>query len=142
MKKNCSTKVIFYRVKDNPAKIQIICTKAKNAYTQEKRLLIAVSNLEAAQYIDSLLWRTTPESFIPHVIAESATPEWVAITTQDQQNVNQAVRLMNLCPTPSPLYQQVEEVYDLLDETHTQKFEFSKQRICYYQEKGFLVRIE
>ena len=142
MKNHSSTKVIFYRVKDNSTKIHLICTKVQEAFKQEKRLLIAVPNLQAAQYIDALLWRTPAESFLPHIIADTPTPEWVVITMQEQNNINQAPHLLNLCPTPSALYQQAEEVYDLYDETHSQKTELSQQRMHFYQAKGLVVNCQ
>lgn len=140
--KSITPKVIFYRVKDNQAKIQLICSKAQESFKQEKRLLIAVPNFEAAQYVETLLWRTPAESFMPHVIADTSSSEWIAITMQEQHNVNQAVRLLNLCPTPSALYQYVEEVYDLYDETISQKADLSQQRLNYYQAKGLAVKVE
>lgn len=139
MKTPLPLKIAFYRVKDNAAKLQFICSKAQEAVRQEKRLLIAVPNLEAAQYVDQLLWRIPEESFIPHVVTDMPTQEWIAITLQEQQNVNQATHLLNLCPHPSPLYQYVEEVYDFYDETQPQKKELSEQRLRFYQEKGLRV---
>lgn len=138
-KNNFPKKVIFYRVKDNSSKIQLICTKAQEAFQQEKRLLITVPNLQSAQYIESLLWRLPEDSFLPHVIADFPTTEWIAITLQEEHNVNQATRLLNLCSTVSPLYQQVDEVYELYDETHPQKIEFSQQRLNHYQTKNIQV---
>lgn len=129
-------------MRDNSAKIHLICAKAQEAFKLEKRLLIAVPNLQAAQYIDALLWRTPPESFIPHIISDTPVAEWIAITMQEQHNINQAPCLFNLCPLPSTLYQQVEEVYDLFDETHPQKTESSQQRLHFYQAKGLLVKHE
>lgn len=120
----------------------MICTKAHEAFKQEKRLLIAVPNFQAAQYVETLLWKVPAESFIPHVVADTSTSEWVAITMQEQHNVNQAARLLNLCPTPSTLYQQISEVYEFYDETHPQKAELSQQRLQLYQSKGILVKIE
>lgn len=129
-------------MKDNSAKIHLICTKAQEAFKQEKRLLITVPNFLAAQYIESLLWRTPSDSFMPHVVADTPTTEWIAITMQDQLNVNQASRLLNLCPTPSALYQQVNEIFELYDETHPEKVELSKQRLQFYQSKGLVVKME
>jgi DNA polymerase III subunit chi len=129
-------------VKDNSSKIHLICTKAQEAFRQEKRLLIAAPDFQAAQYLDALLWRLPSESFIPHIITDTDTSEWIAITVQQQHNVNQAIRLLNLCSPPSPLYQHVEEVYDLYDETHPQKTELSQQRFRFYQAQGFLVKLE
>lgn len=132
-------KVIFYRVKDNAAKIHVICAKAKESFQLERRLLISVPSFEAAQYIESLLWKVPEESFMPHVIADTATKEWIAITLQDQHNSNQSPRLLNLCPTFSPLSHQVEEVYELFDESHPQKLKASEQRMQEYRSNGFRV---
>ena len=65
------TKVNFYQVKNNSAKILLICAKAQEAIQHEKRLIIAAPNLEAAEYIDALLWNTPAESFIPHIISDT-----------------------------------------------------------------------
>lgn len=135
-------KVTFYRVKDNSAKIQFICTKVQEAFKQEKRLLIVVPNFQAAQFIDTLLWKTPADSFMPHVVSDTPTSEWVAITMQEEQNINQAVRLLNLCPNASPLSQLVSEVYELYDESMADKAELSKKRVEVYQSKGVLVKVE
>lgn len=132
-------KVIFYRVKDNASKLGWISAKAREAYDHEKRLLIVVPNLQAAHYVDSLLWRMPEESFIPHVVTDMPTIEWVAITLQEQSNVNQATRLLNLCSGPTPLYGQMEEIFEIFDETSADKAALSQQRLRYYQEKGVSV---
>jgi len=44
--------------------------------------MILVPNIEAAQYVDSLLWKTPTDSFIPHVITQSTSSEWIVITYQ------------------------------------------------------------
>lgn len=142
MKNNPKPKVTFYRVKDNGAKIQLICSKAQDSFRKERRLLIAVPNMEAAKYVETLLWRLPEESFMPHLITDEQSNEWIVITLQDKVNVNDAPQLFNLCTDPSPLYQFVEEVYELFDETHPQKLELSQQRMRLYQSKGFLVKVD
>ena len=139
MKNHPSVKVVFYSVKDNSTKLQFICNKAKEAFQHEKRLLIVVSNLEAAKYVDALLWRFPDDGFIPHVISDVATNEWITITTQEKQNVNQATCLLNLRQAPCSLYHQFEDIYEFYDETHPQKIEFSQKRIQFYQKEGLLV---
>jgi DNA polymerase III subunit chi len=129
-------------VKNNSSKIHLICHKAQEAFLQEKRLLIAVPSFQAAQYVEALLWRQPAESFMPHIIVDTPTVEWIAITLQEQHNVNQAPRLLNLWTTPSPLYQQVQEVYEIFDETDPQKTELSQQRLRFYQEKKLMVKFE
>ncbi len=131
-------KVIFYRVKDNSAKIQWICAKAEDAIKQEQRLLITVPNFQAAQYIDSLLWKSPPESFIPHVVSDTQTSEWIAITLQNQVNVNEAAFLFNLCPSPHPEC-RFKEIYELFDVTDPQKAHLSEQKLLYYQNQGFTI---
>lgn len=133
-------KVTFYKVKDNSSKIQLIVNKAQEAYLHEKRLLIVVPNSDAAQYVDSLLWRIPQDSFLPHIISDTPTEEWIAITTQDKHNINQACLLLNLCSTPTTLYQKVEEIFDLIDETHQNKIELSLQRLSFYQAKGLTIK--
>jgi DNA polymerase-3 subunit chi len=135
-------RVTFYRVKDNGAKIQLICTKAKEAFQVEKRLLIAVPSFEAAQFVESLLWRNPEDSFMPHVISDTTTKEWIAITMQNKDNINQAPRLLNLCPAFTPLSNTVEDVYELYDESTPQKKELSDQRIRDYQANGLAVKLE
>ena len=77
---------------------------------------------------------------MPHVIADTTTKEWIAITMQNKDNINQAPRLLNLCPLVPVLAHEMEEIYELYDETHPQKKELSEQRLREYQAKGFLVQ--
>ena len=139
MNQTVPAKVTFYRVKDNTAKLHLICSKAQEAFLHEKRLLIVVPTFEAAQYIDALLWRYPEEGFIPHSISDTLTSDWIAITTQQNQNVNETTLLFNLCSSISPLYQNLEQIFELFDDTHPQKAELSRQRMQLYQTNGLLV---
>lgn len=130
------TKVIFFRMNTNQAKIHFICSQIKKTLEQEKKLLIFTPNQEAANYIDALLWRLPEESFIPHAIVHSSTKEWVAITTQFNQNFNQAPYLLNLSLQNCPIYQEFEEIYELYDETNEQRRDHSHQRWTDYQSKN------
>jgi DNA polymerase-3 subunit chi len=133
--------VLFYKVTDNQSKIRLISQKAQEAYQKEERLLISTPNLPAAQYVDELLWNYPEESFMPHAISDTPLSDWIAITMQSQLNVNQAARQLNLCPTPSELYDQMEEIYEFLDHTTPQKVELSQQRFRFYEGKGFTPKI-
>ncbi len=130
------TNVFFTRVRDNRDKIQSICKKAQEALANEKRLLIAVADIQAAQYVDVLLWKEPAESFLPHAIADASTHEWIAITTQNKLNVNQACRLLNLSPLPPPFWALFEEVYEWFDESHMQKKEQSIEKMNYYRSQN------
>lgn len=134
-------KIIFYRIKESRVKIQLVCAKAEEAIEIEKRLLFVMPNIQAAQFIDSLLWQTPPESFIPHSIAETQTPDFIAITTQENSNVNQAAHIFHLCPTPSKHLDKVEQIYEIYDETDPSKRAQSEERLNHYRLKGCDVRI-
>ena len=131
-----AAKVIFHTVKDPQAKLDFICQRAEEAMRQEERLLIAVPNDEAAQYIDALLWRQPETSFIPHIITQGATKVWVAITSKTDHNFNQAHTLLNLCSETHPRYAEFQIVFELDDQTHPQKSVLSQQRRSYYEAKG------
>ncbi|MFI0435613.1 MAG: DNA polymerase III subunit chi [Parachlamydiaceae bacterium] len=133
--------ITFYRVKDNGAKIQFIYTKAEEAFKQEKRLLISVPNFQAAQYIDTLLWKFPQESFLPHIVSDTPTSEWIAITMEGKQNVNQATCLLNLCPTVTALTENVLEIYELYDESLPEKTALSEKKLQEYEKKGMVVKL-
>lgn len=132
-------KVIFYHIKNNSSKIDLIVAKGEEALQRKKRLLILVPNMQAAEYVDALLWKQPQDSFIPHTIAETKTKEWIAITIQKELNVNEAVCLLNLCTTPPPLYAEIEEIYEIYDETHPEKKEFSEKRLQFYQQQKIII---
>ena len=58
---------------------------------------------------------------MPHVISDTTTKEWIAITMQNKDNINQAPRLLNLCPAFPPLAKTVDDVYEVYDESTPQK---------------------
>lgn len=119
-------------MKDNSAKIRLICARAQEAFNHEKRLLIIVPNFEAAQYVDALLWKMPSESFMPHAIVDTFTSEWIAITMQNERNVNLAPQVLNLSPKPCQLFHEVNYIHDLFDET-PEKIKFSQVKLSYYQ---------
>lgn len=136
-----SPKITFIRVKDNQEKCACILQRAQAVFFEEKRLLIAVPNMEAAQYVDTLIWHTPEDSFIPHTIAQGPCQDWIAITTLSQ-NVNQAQILLNLSPQACSFYLAFEQVYELYDASHPQKEALAKQKLVDYQAKGILVSFE
>lgn len=132
-------KVVFHPVKDAQAKIRIICQSIQSLVSKGKKVLIAVSNDEAAQYIDALLWRYPEDSFLPHTISQKKSAERVVITTLANENLNDAACLFNLRSDISPLVDSYEEIHELYDETHPAKMEISKKKVVEYQSKGMLI---
>ncbi len=135
------SKVYFFNVKDNQAKIHLICSKAKESFEQEKRLQILVPTIEAGQYIDSLLWRYPEDSFLTHILTTNLSSEWIVITTEETVNLNLAARLLNLCPHPVKYFSLFAEIYELYDESHPQKLENSKLRFKNYQDWGLALSL-
>lgn len=123
--------IIFIPVNDNTAKLQTICNIAHTQLLAEKSILITVPNMQAAQYVDSLLWRLPEESFLPHCYTENHSTERCVITTKPF-NWNKATVLLNLCPDACPIYKEFELVYELWDQTDAQKASLSAKRKAAY----------
>lgn len=128
-------KVTFYSIRDNRDKIRLVSDKSIHAYRDAKRLLISVPNLQSAHYIDTLLWSTPPDSFLPHIVSDMPTTEWIAITLQNEINVNESPRVLNL--SPRPCFLPVEEIYEIFDESHPDKTLLSENKIRLYKEQGY-----
>lgn len=128
-------KVVFLKVEDIEGKLGKICSTVKHHFNQRERLLITVPDDASADYLDQLLWRMPPESFIPHLIASQPVNEAVVITT-GLRNLNQAAVLINLCQNASPIAHSFQIVYELMDMTAPMKATLSQQRYEAYQKAG------
>lgn len=137
MNKVLTPTIFFFKVKSNSAKLELICKKSVEAYEQKKRLLIFVPNLKSAHYIDRLLWHFSAESFVPHVVTDMPTAEWIAITLQNKINVNKASHILNLTGDISGIFEQIEEVFEVFDETSEEKTQQSREKIHLYQSREF-----
>ena len=129
--------IIFIEVRDNTSKLNKICATVQHHFTCKERILIAVPSPEAAQYIDQLLWRLPEESFLPHVVAQKPCKDMIVITTA-AVNINGAHILFNLRSEPMILASGYDKIYELLDYTHAEKENLSRQRLAIYQAQGFL----
>lgn len=133
------TNITFIRVPNNAAKAACICQVIQHHFSQGESVLVAVPNMEAAEYIDQLLWRRPEESFLPHAVVQGVTKEVVAITTK-KDNLNGAKVLFNLCPDVSPIVGEFEIVYELHDETQADKLQLSQQRRGVYAAAGYEIK--
>lgn len=129
-------KILFLPVKDNSSKIHLIHRCVHKTIEKSNKMLITVPNEEAAKYMDALLWRLPPDSFLPHAIIQKPTDDWVAITTVTDQNLNLASCLFNLCIHLSPISQQFKEIYEFYDETTAEKSQLTQDKIKAYQAQG------
>lgn len=133
-------KILFLSVKSLPAKLQTLTTVANHCFASKARLLFSVASEEAALYIDELLWKHPPESFLPHAIISKPSTELIAIST-GLHNFNQASILFNLRPDPHPLVTSFPFIYELFDETHLSKLAQSEYRKEAYLKLGLQVNL-
>lgn len=129
-------KVIFIPVSTNKAKLQVITATAQQHFLARIPLTFYVANSEAAHYIDNLLWKSPPDSFIPHSIDGTHPFEWIHITTQ--LSLPSSTRhLFNLSPQIEDSFKYFEIIYDFNDSTDPVKSELSKKRKENYLHRGF-----
>ena len=134
MKSN--TKIIFLVVSSNSQKVGCICHHIQVHFNQGQSVLIVAPSAQAIEYLDDMLWKNPPDSFLPHVISRVPTEEKVVITSL-HENLNHATILMNLCPQMTPIAHQFDIVYELYDETQPEKLEQSKHRQKLYADMGY-----
>ena len=111
--------------RDDTSKMQTLVTTVQRHYSAGDLMLLALPHAAAATYVDKLLWRFPPESFIPHGIAP--TSERITITTT-QRNPEQIAIVFNLCPTPFLDLTGVTHLYDFNDTSTAEKAALSQQR--------------
>ncbi len=133
-----TSKVIFIPVQDANVKRQALVVMAQRFFTNKMRLLFSVANDEVARFVDELLWKSPPESFLPHAVITSPSSEIIAITTL-LENLNEATVLFNLRSEANPLASKFAFTYDLYDSTHPDKLALSQRRKEVYLEQGFIV---
>lgn len=129
------TAVQLLLVRSGAEKLEAVTSVVADHFHRGARLLILVENPEAAQFVDDLLWRLPPDSFLPHSIAEGAVDLPVVITRR-HENLNRATVLVSLVPIVSPIATQFSLVVDLDDQTSPQKRALSAERKRAYEAMG------
>ena len=93
------TRAIFFQVQNAQAKMDRMTETAKFHFQRKEPLLFFVESEKAEKFLDELLWKMPPHSFLPHGPSDAPTQELIAIT-KTKVNVNAAHFAFNLCPTP------------------------------------------
>lgn len=127
--------VEFFETETNKHKLELICKLSQKCFVENKKLLILVPSLEAAHYIDQLLWKHPQESFLPHVVSDLITACPIAITMQASENVNCATYLLNLTNRPAPAIERIEWIYEFVDKTNQQKNQEAEYKKKNYEER-------
>lgn len=138
---NKNPTITFLKVASQEAKINTICSLIQHFFDQFKKILILVPNIEAALYLDELLWRYPEVSFLPHCITNEKSLNPILITTTIN-NLNEASVLLNLTTEAQlPFISEFDFVYELQDETHSQKLLAAKNRQEVYQASNYKIQI-
>ncbi len=132
------TRVVFFQVQKNSQKIARLTTAAYSHFEKKEHLLILTEDLKSASFVDELLWKSPPSSFLPHVLSDSDTSEWIAISCV-KKNINQAKIAFNLCPTPLLIEGPFRTIYEFEDLTTPSKKNFSALRFDAYKSAGYLI---
>jgi DNA polymerase-3 subunit chi len=127
--------IIFLRVTDTSTKLSRIVSTVQQHYLSGDIVTIFVPNRQAADYIDNLLWRLPPDSFIPHAVSNEHSDDRVIIT-QANSNINKGKIALNLIPTTCPDLESFEKIYELADQTDAQKAQQSQHKMQQYQNLG------
>lgn len=136
------TVIYFWIVRDVQKKLATVCHLAKRHFARKERVLITTPSAKAAQFVDDLLWKNPPDSFLPHAISQEPLQAAVVITYPQEGgqvvNLNEATIIINLCPDISPLGASVSCVHELHDQTDPEKQLLSDKRFADYEAAGFL----
>ncbi len=133
-----NTRVVFFQVRDNAAKIKRIIEMAHTHFEKREPFLILVEDARSQQYVDELLWKTPETSFLPHQALDDETSERIAIT-KVKKNINKAAIAFNLCPTPLLIEGPFRLIYEFEDLTAPNKKNLSSLRFDAYKQAGHLI---
>ena len=129
-------RIVFFQVRTQAAKLKIICDTLQQVFEQKERAIVFTEDQKAQEFVDELLWKTPEMSFLPHILCDEPTKEFIAIT-KTKNNVNQANIAFNLCPTPLLIETHFRIIYEFEDLSHPHKNKLSSLRFDAYKAAKF-----
>ena len=131
-------RVVLFQIRENKDKLHRLLEQAKFHFERKEHLILLAEDEKAAQYVDELLWKFPPTSFLPHTLSEEATTDYIAIS-RTKKNLNQARYAFNLCPTPLLIEGPFKMIYDFEDLSSPSRQQFSALRFDAYKRAGYLI---
>ncbi len=132
-------RTLFFQVRSDQEKKALIVRLAKEYFEKKEPLLIRLPHEKALEYVDLLLWRIPPESFLPHVIKDAPCKDLIVLTSS-KQNPNGARSILNLCPEPIDNKNlSFTKIYEIEDLASTQKNKTAQERYQSYKTAGFTI---
>ncbi len=132
------TRVVLFQIREAKEKLYRLSEQAAFHFERKEFLIILAEDEKAALFVDELLWKTPPTSFLPHTLTEEPTSDYIAIS-RCKKNVNQARYAFNLSPTPLLIEGPFKIIYDFEDLTSPSKQQFSALRFDAYKKAGHLI---
>jgi DNA polymerase-3 subunit chi len=132
------THVVFFQIRQVKEKLIRLSEQAAFHFERKEFLIILAEDEKAALFVDELLWKSPPTSFLPHTMSEEASSDYIAIS-RSKKNINQARYAFNLCPTPLLIEGPFKIIYDFEDLTSPAKQKFSEIRFDAYKKAGHLI---
>jgi DNA polymerase-3 subunit chi len=131
-------KVIFFQIKDVKIKLLKLIQVAIGHFEKKERLIIQVQNDISLNFVDELLWKSPKESFLPHVISDKQTNDFIVITKL-KKNLNKAHFMFNLCYDLIELDKSYKIIYDFDDCTSLKNQQNSQKKYQIYRQAGFII---
>ena len=135
---NEAPRVVFFQIQAPQDKPACLVRIVQNHFFHNEPILIIAEEDKALSFVDELLWKMPPESFLPHAILEHPAEERIAIT-KIKKNLNQARIAFNLCPTPLLIEGPFRTIYEFEDLTSANKKILSQIRFDAYKQAKYLI---
>ena len=129
-------RVIFFQVQNASAKLDRLVETVQTHFHRKEHVLILADDERALAFADELLWKSPPNGFLPHVICEEESQEWIVLA-KVKKNLNKAKVAINLCSTPLLIEGPFRIVYDFEDFSSSNKKMLSQIRYTAYRQAGF-----
>lgn len=130
-------RVVFFQIKFTQQKLQKIIEVTKRHFLQKENFLIVTGEEKSASYVDDLLWKYSPSSFLPHSIDTQLSQDKIVITYK-RENLNQASYVFNLCPNALVL-EEPKVIYEFEDLSQPGKQILSRKKCAFYREKKYFI---
>jgi DNA polymerase IIIc chi subunit len=134
-----SLRVFFYPVKTVKEKIDAVIKICENHIEKGYKLMILVDSMQAAEYIEKILWGHNSQSFIPNTkeagkkapifIGESLNNEYCSILNLTQNCIDAG-------------NSKLTTVYELEDGTSKAKMDLSKAKYSQYKAENYHLHFE
>lgn len=130
-------KIIFIQIKKASDKLINITKTAALHFENKKHILFLTEDEASQKYVDDLLWKEPKFSFLPHCVSDSASEDYIVITT-NKVNVNNCLHVFNLTSEPFN-YFDCSIIYEFDDQTDKKRALISKTKFKFYKDHGHII---